>query len=1139
MDRIEHISSMPEFSSSSVELGKIECIEVLVNSKDIVASSITTTSEYTGSKHDLVFIFALLEKCLTEIVNITTVCSHYQETKVISGFGELFRKNVELIKISEPGFTEAFTCLCVLSKWIDNAQEYIINDFEDDDSLIIDSISNRWQEIFFKDCEVDINDSQINIPELTNDQILSEDSNDDDIDFDFEDDFSDFSSDIEFNSDNVIELLANEIKNISGDLEDILLKIVYGEDEELLDAVTEYVTLVECLMEASNSVELNGLSDVCSFIIENITILSSYSKSDRDSVLDLIQPWIKLVQNYLAEPATDEKCLNIVNHLDDDKWPAPLTGVAWRDLFTKLDKDISNTLESGIDEQRQLTANPQDILLNIAEDARPEVVDAFMQEAPQLATDFSTHLGLINKAENIDDNLEAAQRLSHSLKGSANLIGLSGIANLSHNLEDIFELLQKKKIQNLPDKLTNVLQDASDCIESMIDAVMGEDEIPQNALSVFQSVLDWANIIASNENLYQVDDSEIDTNKNIVAVNDLNDEENESTVTVRQAVNTDSIRVSTLTIEEMYRLIGEVSISVGQIQTQVRHLLQQSDHYRQQDNMVQQRRFDLENIIDLRGKDSVHHPFMADANKNSDFDALEMDQYDDLYSTTHRYIEAVADSREISHSMHSELIKLDGLFLQQSRLNKELENVVIATRMVPVSSIESRLFRNVRQVCRATNKQAVLELDGLDLMLDVEVLNKLVNPLMHILRNAVDHGIELPEQRDFLQKNPEGRIVLKFSHDGNHVLVQCNDDGCGLDYDKIRETATDKGLLRADHQADKKELARLILTPGFTTRDTTTQISGRGVGLDVVHNTIKDLKGTLELGDSKQNGLQITIRLPVSLVTSHSLIVSSNNELLALPTAALTQVLAPGTGEFKRLGDSMTFQLGKSIYPVRTIAGLLNQKQTVIDENKTVILIRSDTGIVAVTIDSAVNSHDLVIKSTGSYVGQIQGVLGVSILGDGSIIPVLDVLELLRSPLSKTSTKKLQSSTISTVKSNLLRVLIVDDSLSVRKSLTQLVEDAGFEPIQASDGVEAMNLLEKEQADIALIDMEMPRMNGLELTQHIRGNDAIKDLPIIMITSRAQKKHREHAESVGVNVYVTKPYTEDKLLDEINTLVTL
>lgn len=1126
MDSIEPISSIPEFSSSSLELAKIECVEVLINSKDVVSSSITTSSDYHGSKHDLVFIFAILEKCINEITKIITICSQYTDTKVIARYGKLFRKNVELMKISEPGFTEAFTCLCVLSKWIDNSQDYIVNDFEDDDSEIIHSISHRWQEIFFNNIEE---------AEIADDIILRENDN---IDFEFDDDFSTFDADPGLKSDSVIELLVNELNNISGDLDDILLKIVYGEDDDLLDVVTEYVTLVECLMEASKSAELNGLSEVCNFIIDNITILSSYPKSSRDNTLDLIQPWVKLVQEYLVEPATDAKCLNIVNHLDDDRWPAPLTGVAWRDLFTKLDKDITHSVDLYIDEKRQLIANQDDISLAIAQDARPEVVDAFMQEAPQLASDFSIHLDLINKGENISDNLEAAQRLSHSLKGSANLIGINGIANLSHNLEDIFELLIKKQIQIIPCHLTTILQEASDCIESMIDAVLGEDDTPQNAIAVLQSVLDWVNKIVNNEDLNDINNTEIPEKNNIINVQEPADEETNATLVTRKSVNSDNIRVSTLTIEEMYRLIGEVSISVGQIQTQVRHLLQQGDHYRQQDNMVQQRRFDLENIIDLRGKNSVQHPFLAD-NKDLDFDALEMDQYDDLYSTTHRYIEAVADSREISHNMHTELIKLDGLFLQQSRLNKELENVVIATRMVPVSSIESRFFRNVRQVCRTLNKKAVLELDGLDLMLDVEVLNKLVNPLMHILRNAVDHGIEFPEQREFQQKNTEGQILLKFSHDGNHVLVQCNDDGRGLDYDKIRETAADKSLIRADHQADKKELARLILTPGFSTRDTTTQISGRGVGLDVVHNTIKELKGTLEIGDSKQGGLQITIRLPISLVTSHSLIINSNDTLLALPTAALTQVLAPETGEFKALGDSMTFQLGKNIYPVRTIAGLLNQKQTVIDESKTVILIRSDTGIIAVTIDSAVNSHDLVIKNTGQYVGKIPGILGVSILGDGSIIPVLDILELLRSPLTKNFTKKLEPQTMVKAKSNILRVLIVDDSLSVRKSLTQLVEDAGFEAISASDGVEAMTLLEKQQADIALIDMEMPRMNGLELTQHIRGIEAIKNLPIIMITSRAQKKHREYAGSVGVNVYVTKPYTEDKLLDEINILVTV
>ncbi len=1112
MDLTESMSTLSEHSDFS-EQCKIECIEVLIDSRDRVTNSITTTSNYTGSKHDLIFIYALLEKCIDEITKITSICAEYPQTNTIAEYGIIFKKNVDIIITSEPGFTEAYTCLCVLSKWIDNSQSYIFDDFNADSETIVSSISHRWQEIFFIDPENEEN-------------LISETNNDDDLNFDFDDDI--FNQYADKNSENIITLLANELNGISNDLDDLLVKVVYGEEEQLLDSVTEYVTLVECFMEACKSVELHGLSDVCSFIIENITILSSYSKDDRDQTLDLIQPWINLVQGYLSDPVSDQKCLDIVNHLDNENWPTPLTGVAWRDLFTKLNTDSDKSLDAQLEEKRPKNVDPSDIVLDIDQDARPEVVDAFMQEAPQFAADFSRHLSLLYKGENLNDNIEAAQRLSHSLKGSANLIGIKGIANLAHYLEDIFELLLKKQIKIIPDSLNNILQEASDCIESMIDAVLGEDHIPENSITILQSVLDWANKIEKN------DFSDNNTNNTIDSVKQPVD----VIQSVCSPVNSDSIRVSTLTIEDMYRLIGEVSISVGQIQTQVRHLLQQSDHFRQQDNMIQQRRFDLENIIDLRGKDSVHHQFTIDDNMNPDFDALEMDQYDDLYSTTHRYIEAVADSREISQDMHAELVKLDSLFLQQSRLNKELENVVIATRMVPVSTIESRLHRTIRQVCRATNKQASLELDGLDLMLDVEVLNKLVNPLMHILRNSIDHGIEFPDQREFDLKEPEGKVGLKFTHDGNHVLVVCYDDGQGLDYKKIRKSAIEKGLLRSDHQVDEKELARLILTPGFTTRETATQISGRGVGLDVVHETIKELKGTLELDESENNGLQITIRLPVSLVTSHSLIINSNDKLLALPTSTLTQVLAPGTGQFKRLGDTVTYQLGKNIYPVRTIAALLDQKQTIIDETKTVILIRSDTGMIAVTIDSAVNSHDLVIKSAGNYMGKIHGVLGVSILGDGNIIPVLDILELLRSPLRVTQPKNTNIDTAIKVKPDRVRVLIVDDSLSVRKSLTQLIEDAGFEAIQASDGVEAMNLLEKEQPDIALVDMEMPRMNGLELTQYIRGNDIIKDIPIIMITSRAQQKHREHAKLVGVNVYVTKPYTEDKLLEDINILLT-
>jgi chemosensory pili system protein ChpA (sensor histidine kinase/response regulator) len=278
------------------------------------------------------------------------------------------------------------------------------------------------------------------------------------------------------------------------------------------------------------------------------------------------------------------------------------------------------------------------------------------------------------------------------------------------------------------------------------------------------------------------------------------------------------------------------------------------------------------------------------------------------------------------------------------------------------------------------------------------------------------------------------------------------------------------------------------------------------------------------------------------LVTSHAVLVRVGQDLFAVPTNSLSQILASGTGKFRTLGNEVTYQLGKDIYPTASLAslvGVADQKSLAIDASRTVLLVRADDGLVAITVDYAVGSFDLVVKGTGSYVNSLTGVSGVSILGDGNVVSVLNVPELLQgaSGNAVAAPAKGSSTVVPFVAPQLPRVLIVDDSLSVRKSLSQLVGDVGYEISVAQDGLEAVEILRKQGADLVLTDLEMPRMTGLELTSHIRANTELQNLPVIMITSRSLQKHRDHAARIGVNRYINKPFSEDELLGEIESLL--
>ena len=598
------------------------------------------------------------------------------------------------------------------------------------------------------------------------------------------------------------------------------------------------------------------------------------------------------------------------------------------------------------------------------------------------------------------------------------------------------------------------------------------------------------------------------------------------------------MRVSADVMDNIFRIVGETAIAIGQIQEHLKRLDSANKMVRKNDVSLQQRRYELENLVSIRGMAARHGSAMA-VGSDSDFDPLEMDEYDEFYGLTHSYIEGVADSREILRGITDEVSDLNALFLLQQRLNKELQQMVMTMRMVPVSNISARLQRAVRQVCRTTGKQAELTIIGEDLLLDGDVLNKLADPLMHMLRNSVDHSIELGSDRVDNGKSEAGNISLSFIQEGNSVVVACVDDGTGLNYKRIRETAVKHGLITTKETVDNASLARMIMQSGFSTSDNVTQVSGRGVGLDVVHHTIQSLNGTMDITDAVSGGTQISLRLPITLLTSHCLLVGGGKDMIyAIPASTLVQILSPGTGKIGNVGGKMTFQLGQDVYPARSLNSLTGVGDS--DDNDaqsgTVLLVQSTEGVTAITVGRVVSSHDLVVKNMGAYVRQVQGVAGVSTLGDGRVVAVLDLSVLLKEGDNAGSGVKAHDpGLISRRKvAELPKILVVDDSLSVRHSLSQLIGDGGYRVVTARDGIEAVDMLEKELPDLVLTDLEMPRMNGLELTSYIRKSEQWKPLPVVMITSRTMAKHRQQAESVGVDHYITKPFAEDDVLASIS-----
>jgi chemosensory pili system protein ChpA (sensor histidine kinase/response regulator) len=733
-------------------------------------------------------------------------------------------------------------------------------------------------------------------------------------------------------------------------------------------------------------------------------------------------------------------------------------------------------------------------------------------------------------------DLVAAKRVAHTLKGSGAIIGLRGLASLGHHFEDILEHFERAGGQ-VAKPAADALLDAAYCLEQMVGYVTGTDDEPHQAQAVLQRVLDLANRIDRGEALDEVVERVAQeppppaSGAPAAATSPATPRAARPVVPAGPTVSpTAALRVSVERVEELFRLSGEVSVHSAAMEAHIKALAERSRELLAQNLRVQKRLFELETLVDLPRR-------AGERSSTAGFDALEMNQYSELHSSAHALMEEAADARMLAQRLEEGIARLGAVQMRQERLAKDLQHLVIGTRMTGAGGIESRLQRNVRATCQATGKQAALVLQGGDTHIDSDVLNRLTEPLMHLLRNAVDHGLEFPEERLAAGKDPTGRIDLAFSRQGQQVVLRCSDDGRGLDLPAIRRRAVERGLVAEEQALGDDEVARLILLPGFSTAQGVSEVSGRGIGLDVVREWTAAMGGTVRIESRPGQGCTIELRFAASLSTIQSLIVEVAGHRFALPSLHIEQAVPRGAGRFERLGDRLVYRLDKRVLPALRLAegaGLPLAADQVLDDCDAV-LVRIDGELRAVAVDRLVDSRELLVKSPGRYARHVRGVIGLSILGDGSIAVNLDLAQLLAPGAQRRAVAPGAAAAAASAPAQraLPAVLIVDDALSVRNTLVQLVQDAGFRAESARDGMDAIDALRVFRPDVVLTDLEMPNMNGIELTTHIRHHDELKTVPVIMITSRSQEKHRRAATEAGVDSYITKPYNDGELLQTI------
>ena len=579
-------------------------------------------------------------------------------------------------------------------------------------------------------------------------------------------------------------------------------------------------------------------------------------------------------------------------------------------------------------------------------------------------------------------------------------------------------------------------------------------------------------------------------------------------------------------LSEFNQFLDEMDATVDRLQGQVRRLGTETEA------QIDYRREQIESSGEAEG-----------------FDSLEMDRYSHLQQLTGSLMESASDLRDLKETLNEKLISTETLLLHQSRINTDLQEGLMKTRMVPFARIVPRLRRIVRQVSMELGKKVDLRMDNIQGEMDRSVLDRMIAPLEHMIRNAVDHGIEAEAERLKVGKPATGSIAITTFRQGGDIVIHLADDGRGLNVEKIRQIALERDLMPDDAALSEYEIAQFIFHPGFSTSDSISQISGRGVGLDVVNSEVRQCGGRVDIETSTGFGAQFTIVLPFTLSVNRALMINVTGDHYALSLNSIDGVhFMPLSAVDAALSNGSTIHYAGIDYELCYLGSLLDPEITKrpesLDTDAALVLFHSDNRRFAVQVDEILGTREIVVKTLGSQFSSVPGLGGATILSDGQVVVIIDLNELARVAIVdlprigqvdganlEYDARLANSNEISP------SILVVDDSVTVRKVTSRILRRQGYRVLTAKDGVEALKTLQEELPKVILLDIEMPRMDGFEVASRVRENADLCNIPIIMITSRTGDKHRQRAMELGVDYYMGKPFQEEKLLETLSELL--
>ncbi len=795
-----------------------------------------------------------------------------------------------------------------------------------------------------------------------------------------------------------------------------------------------------------------------------------------------------------------------------------------------------------------------------------EVLEFFGPEAQEYIETIEASLLKLEKEPTDAETIHKLFRAAHTLKGSAFTVGFQCVGDLTHHIEDFMGAVREGK-QRVTSEATDIIFKAIDVVKALmkrdqniLEQIRGDFAAAKHRLAQLEretsgkpasapAAVSAQSVPAPAAQPQATAGQAAPERRTAGRAQDAGAAEGKTVV--EQAV----IRVSKERLERLLNLVGELVISRGRLEQRLVALEQFSKQVQMtKGKMVEAvRSFEEKHAFNVPASSAPAAGGASGASLpvTSDFGGLEFDRYDDFNILARRMAEVSTDVGEVMAQLSGSIKKAREDMGLLQRLTLDMRDEIARARIVPIGTPFTRFKRAVREMARATGKDVDLVTSGEQTEVDTVVVERLVDPLVHMVRNSVFHGIEKTEVRVACGKPAKGTVYLHAAHRGNSVVIEVEDDGGGLDVEKIKAKAVSVGLIRPEQAPDLSyaDTLKLIFLPGFSTADQVGDQAGRGVGMDVVKRVIESMNGQIDIETEKGIGTKFTLSLPFTLLISTALLVRVGAERYAIPLSSIREVVMAAPGAVQDVGGRPILQIGDEALEVRSLGRLLGLGDSKVEGARPVLVARGATGVTGLAVDELLGRQEIVVKTLGtlrpfqqSYFG------GASIDPEGHVVLVLDIGRLLAGRTAELSSPAFAQPLLSAdgseadeaageVGGGPTRILLIDDSLSVRKFVGRMLERAGYEVETAVDGEDGVKKATARRYHVIITDLEMPKLNGYEVLQTLRQRSNTKSTPIMVMTTRAGEKHQQAAMSLGASGYLTKPVEERALVAAVEQWV--